>query len=62
MRTKKFMNVTMMIWNDVESESGHWSVILVNASQNNNEMTEKAVSGNGVETREEHLSMRKQDR
>ena len=48
-RTTKLVNaMTTMILDEVEIESGHWCMILVNESQNHNEMTEKSGSGNGA--------------
>ena len=48
-RTRKLVHaMTMMILDEVEIESGHWCMILVNESQNHNEMLEKSGSGNGA--------------
>ena len=50
MRTKKLVNtMTMMIWDEVEVEGDRWCTILVNETQNQNVMTEKASPGNGAE-------------
>ena len=50
MRTNGLVNaMTMMILDEVEIESGHWFVPLVNKSRKHNETTERAGSGNGAE-------------
>ena len=42
-RMKKLVNaMTVVIWDAVEIESGHWCMILVNESHNHNGMIEKA--------------------